>query len=115
MNTSTPKAEDYSEEVTRAKFRMESIALPQRRFWAIWVAVAVLMVALRIFLPRSVEMGALMVVLPLAAFLATAAIGQTLVMMTGGIDMSVPATVTISSVALLAVSGGATIACCKQS
>jgi ribose transport system permease protein len=106
MNTSTPKAEDYSELSLRARRLTSLIALPQRRFWAIWSAVVILMFTLRVFLPGSVEMGALTAVLPLTAFLAIAAFGQTLVMMTGGIDMSVPSTVTISSVTLLAISSG---------
>ncbi|WP_321822461.1 MULTISPECIES: ABC transporter permease [unclassified Burkholderia] len=106
MNTSTPKAESYGEDGRDRQRCGKPIALPQRRFGAIWIAVIILMVTLRVFVPRSVETGALMAILPLAAFLATAAIGQTLVMMTGGIDMSVPSTVMISSVMLLAVSGG---------
>jgi ribose transport system permease protein len=106
MNTSTPKAEDYSGHSSVQQRHNKYLLLTPRRFWAIWAAGAILMVTLRIFLPRSVESGALMAVLPLAAFLATAAIGQTLVMMTGGIDMSVPSTITISSVTLLVISNG---------
>jgi ribose transport system permease protein len=106
MSTSTPKIEDYSGLESAQRPGRGTRVLPQRRFWAIWGAVAVLMFTLRVFLPRSVEIGALMGVLPLTAFLAIAAFGQMLVMMTGGIDMSVPSTVTISSVTLLAVSEG---------
>jgi ribose transport system permease protein len=106
MNTSTRKAEGYGEGAADTQRRRNVFELPKRRFGAIWIALIALMLTLRVFLPRSVETGALMAVLPLAAFLAIASIGQTLVMMTGGIDMSGPSTVTIASVTLLAVSGG---------
>ena len=60
----------------------------QMRFVAIWIALAALMLAGRIFLPQSVELSSLMSILPFAAFLACGTMGQTLVLMARGIDLS---------------------------
>lgn len=78
----------------------------QRRFVAIWVAFAVLLVVSAIIVPRSLLPSTTLQVVPLAAFLAIAAMGQTLVFMARGIDLSVPAIVTLSSTLLLGISGG---------
>ncbi len=79
----------------------------QTRFLAIWLALAALVVIGAVFLPRSLQPSALLSILPFAAFLAVAATGQALVIMARGIDLSVPAIVTLSSTVLLGVSGGA--------
>lgn len=78
----------------------------QMRFAAIWIALLVLMVIGAVLLPRSVQSSAVASVLPFGAFLAIAAMGQALVIMARGIDLSVPAIVTLSSTLLLGVSGG---------
>jgi ribose transport system permease protein len=78
----------------------------QRRFVAIWAAFAVLIVISAVVVPRSLLPSTTLQVIPLAAFLAIAAMGQTLVFMARGIDLSVPAIITLSSTVLLGVSGG---------
>jgi ribose transport system permease protein len=78
----------------------------QMRFAAIWIALAALLVIGALLLPRSVQFSAISSILPFAAFLAIAAMGQALVIMARGIDLSVPAIVTLSSTLLLGVSGG---------
>ena len=78
----------------------------QMRFMAIWIAFAAIMVVGAIFLPRSVQFGSLQSILPFAAFLAIAAMGQAIVIMARGIDLSVPAIVTLTSTVLLGISGG---------
>ena len=82
------------------------LASGQFRYVAIWVALVVLLGVGAVFLPRSVQLGTLLAVLPFAAFLAMAAMGQAIVIMGRGIDLSVPAIMTLSSTTLLAVSGG---------
>lgn len=79
--------------------------LPQR-FAAIWMALAIMLVLGKIFLPRSTDVSTIMSVLPFAAFLAIAAMGQAIVIMGRGIDLSVPSIVALSSALLLGVSGG---------
>lgn len=76
------------------------------RFLAIWIALAAIMLLGAVFLPRSVQFSSIQSILAFAAFLAIAAQGQALVIMARGIDLSVPAIVTLSSTVLLAVSGG---------
>ena len=76
------------------------------RFTAIWVALLVLMLLGLILLERSVEMTAILSILPFAAFLAIAAMGQSVVLMARGIDLSVPSIIMLSSTMLLGVSGG---------
>lgn len=78
----------------------------QMRFAAIWIALAVLLTGCAIFLPRSVAPATLMSIIPFAAFLTIAAMGQAIVIMARGIDLSVPATVSICCSVLLGVSKG---------
>lgn len=82
------------------------LALPPMRFAAIWIAFVILMVLCALFLPHSVEFGTLMSIVPFAAFLAFAAMGQGVVLMAQGIDLSAPSIVAISCSVLLGVSGG---------
>ncbi len=48
----------------------------------------------------------ILAIMPLAAFLAITAMGEALVLMSRGIDLSIPAIITLSSTVLLGVSGG---------
>ena len=79
----------------------------QMRFAAIWLALAALLAIGGLVVPRSLVPSNIMAVIPLAAFLTIATMGQTLVLMTRGIDLSVPAVITLSSTLLLGISGGA--------
>lgn len=78
----------------------------QLRFAAIWIALAVLVLICAIFLPRSVSLMTFRMNLPFIAFLAIAAMGQALVLMARGIDLSVPGIIAMSSALILGVSGG---------
>lgn len=62
------------------------------------VAVAVLFAASAVLAPTSVSRGALLGMLPFAAILAIAALGQTLVVQQGGIDLSVPGAMSLTIV-----------------
>lgn len=84
--------------------RVTSIIEP--RFVAIWVALTVMVILDGIFLPRAIAPSTVLAVLPFAAFLTIAAVGQALVLMSRGIDLSVPAIVSLSCAVLLGVSGG---------
>lgn len=91
---------------TGNRTRFNLLSSGRLRYAAIWFALIVLLVVGAVFLPRSVQPGAILAVLPFAAFLAIAAMGQAIVIMGRGIDLSVPAIMTLSSTTLLAVSGG---------
>lgn len=79
----------------------------QTRFLAIWGAFAILIIASAIFTSASLRWTSIQAILPFAAFLTIAAMGQTIVIMTGGIDLSVPAIVTFAGVLILRISAGA--------
>jgi ribose transport system permease protein len=81
-------------------------ALFQMRFAAIWFAMLGLIVLGAIVAPRSLLPSTFLAVIPLAAFLAITAIGETLVVMVRGIDLSIPAVITLSSTIVLGFSGG---------
>lgn len=59
------------------------------------VALVLLAVVSRVFAPSSMSSGALQGMLPFASVLAILAIGQTLVVMQGGFDLSVPGSVSL--------------------
>jgi ribose transport system permease protein len=85
-----------------------SLARPrvQLRFLAIWIALAILLLGCMIFVPRSVSLMTFRLNLPFIAFLAIASMGQALVLMARGIDLSVPGIIAMSSALILGVSGG---------
>ena len=76
------------------------------RFAAIWIALLALVAFCAVFVPRSLLPSTVLAILPLAAFLALAACGEALVLMARGIDLSIPAVITLASTLLLGVSGG---------
>ena len=78
----------------------------QKRFVAIWIALLVLIIVSAIIAPRSLLPTTLAAVIPLASFLAIASAGEATVIMSRGIDLSIPAIVTLSSTILLGFSGG---------
>jgi ribose transport system permease protein len=75
-------------------------------FASAWIALGALLLVDVIAFPASVSSGAFSAVLPLAAFLAVASIGQMLVIMTGGIDLSVPGVITMAGTLVLGLSDG---------
>ncbi len=79
---------------------------PQPRFLAIWLALAVLLAVSAIFVPRSLMATSILAIIPFAAFLCIASMGEALVLMARGIDLSIPAVITLSSSMILGVSGG---------
>src|ERR1700752_1109118 len=76
------------------------------RFSAIWIPMLGLIVFCAIVAPRSLLPSTFLAIIPLAAFLAITAIGETLVLMARGIDLSIPAVITLSSTIILGFSGG---------
>ncbi|MGZ9810253.1 ABC transporter permease [Pseudoroseicyclus sp. H15] len=76
------------------------------RFFAIWIALAVLVALCLVFVPRAVSPMTFRLIMPFIAFLAIAAMGQAIVLMARGIDLSVPGIVAMSSAVVLGVSSG---------
>jgi ribose transport system permease protein len=73
------------------------------RYLPVYIAIAVLVVVASIWAPRALSPVALRAVAPYGAVLGIAALGQMLVVMTGGIDLSVPGTMSLAAVIMVGV------------
>jgi ribose transport system permease protein len=76
------------------------------RYSAIWVATGLLFAISPLLASNSLTSGALLSMLPFAALLAIAAIGQTLVIQQRGLDLTVPGMILLSTVILTLHAGG---------
>ncbi len=76
------------------------------RFSAIWVATAVLFAVSPLLASGSVSHSALLSMLPFAAILAIAGIGQTLVIQQRGLDLSVPGMITLTTILVTRIPDG---------
>jgi ribose transport system permease protein len=74
------------------------VQLRMPRYSAIWVATALLFAVSPLLAAGSVSQSALLSTLPFAAILATAAIGQTLVVQQRGLDLSVAGMITLTTI-----------------
>lgn len=68
------------------------------RYMPVYIALVVLVVVSKIWVPETLSTVALSAIAPFAALLAITALGQMLVVMTGGIDLSTPGTITLSAI-----------------
>lgn len=73
------------------------------RYMPVYVAIALLVVVASIWAPATLSGPGLSAIAPFGTFLAIAALGQMLVIMTGGIDLSVPGTFTLAAVVTVGV------------
>jgi len=77
------------------------------RYAAIWVATALLFALSPLLASNSLTGSALLSMLPFAAMLAIAAVGQTLVIQQRGLDLTVPGMILLTSVIVTLHTGGA--------
>ena len=75
------------------------------RYMPVFVALIVLWVFALIWVPSILDPLAIRAQAPYAAILAVLALGQMLVIMTGGIDLSVPGTIALTGMVLVTVNG----------
>ena len=73
------------------------------RYMPVYIAILLLIVVAAIWAPATLRAPSLRAIAPYGTFLAIAALGQMLVIMTGGIDLSVPGTVTLAAVVTVGV------------
>lgn len=73
-------------------------------FLPVWLVVAGLVLVASIAAPQTLSQTAFSEIWPFTTFLAVAALGQMLIVMTGGIDLSVPGVITMVGTVLLGVS-----------
>lgn len=92
MSTTTTEAPN------RAPARRRPTLRPRGPFVAVWVMTALLFVISPVLAPGSLSSSALDSMLPFAAILGIAALGQTLVIAQGGIDLSVPGAMALAAV-----------------
>lgn len=78
----------------------------QMRFAMIWLAFAALLLLSAVVAPRSLQQSSFLSIIPFAAFLAITAAGEAIVLMSRGIDLSIPSIITLSSTIVLGFSGG---------
>jgi ribose transport system permease protein len=73
------------------------------RYLPVYIAITVLVVVAWIWAPATLSGVALRAIAPYGAVLAIVALGQMLVVMTGGIDLSVPGTMSLAAVIMVGV------------
>ena len=73
------------------------------RYLPVYAAIALLVAVAAIWAPSALDPPALRAIAPFGTFLAITALGQMLVVMTGGIDLSVPGTFTLAAVVTVGV------------
>jgi ribose transport system permease protein len=73
------------------------------RYMPVYVAILLLVAFASVWAERTLSIPALRGMAPFGTFLALAALGQMLVVMTGGIDLSVPGSVTLAAVVTVGV------------
>jgi len=76
------------------------------RYIPVWIALLALIIVALLIAPETLSRASFTVVLPLTSFLAIAALGQMLVIMTGGIDLSVPGVMTLAAMVTVGVANG---------
>jgi ribose transport system permease protein len=76
------------------------------RYLPVYVAVALLVLVASIWAPATLSGPGLSSIAPFGTFLAISALGQMLVIMTGGIDLSVPGTLTLAAVVTVGLGQG---------
>lgn len=76
------------------------------RYMPVYLAVVLLVVVASIWAPATLGPVALSAIAPFGALLAIAALGQMLVIMTAGIDLSTPGTMTLAALVMVGVGEG---------
>ncbi len=77
------------------------------RYLPVYLAMLLLIIVASIWAPATLSSVALRAIAPYGAVLGIAALGQMLVIMTGGIDLSVPGTMSLAAVIMVGVGDGA--------
>lgn len=75
------------------------------RYLSVWIAIALLLITALWIAPDTLTRTSFTAVLPLTSFLALTALGQMLVVMTGGIDLSTPGIMTLAELMTVGIAG----------
>lgn len=90
---------------TRQSSLLTTIVITSR-YIPVWIANILLLIVVAAIAPSTLSPTSLSAVLPLTSFLAIAALGQMLVIMTGGIDLSVPSIMTLAAMMTVGLPAG---------
>lgn len=88
----------------RAPSRAITSFVVASRYLPVYLALILLVIVAAIWAPATLERPALSAIAPFGALLGITALGQMLVIMTGGIDLSVPGTLTLAALITVGVS-----------
>jgi len=88
---------------TRAPSSMLTSLVVSSRYMPVYIAIAVLVLVASIWAPAALSQVSLRANAPTAALLAITALGQMLVIMTGGIDLSTPGTMSLAALIMVGV------------
>lgn len=89
--------------VSRAPSSFVTSLVVSSRYMPAYLALGILGVVAAVWVPQTLEGPALRAIAPFGALLAITAIGQMLVVMTGGIDLSTPGTLTLAAMIMVGV------------
>jgi ribose transport system permease protein len=92
--------------VARAPSRAVTSFVVASRYLPVYIAIALLVLVASIWAPATLTVPGLRTIAPFGTFLAITALGEMLVIMTGGIDLSVPGTFTLAAVVTIGVGAG---------
>ncbi|MGE5272183.1 MAG: ABC transporter permease [Verrucomicrobiota bacterium] len=107
MTAPVPREGSRSGERKRRLRALLSSALPGSGFVGVWFATAFLIVVCQIVAPEALSSASLSsAVLPFMTFLAVAALGEMLVIMNGGIDLSIPGVIVLVANVVVGASSG---------
>ena len=93
MSALTPTDGVAASPVMRRSAGAVASAVVAARFLPVWIATGVLAIVAAIIAPEALQSTSWAFVLPYMTILAVAALGQMLVIMQGGIDLSTPAVI----------------------
>lgn len=91
-------------EVAPPRLALSGRTLAAAGFLPVWGMLAVLLLVSAVLVPDTLSRTSLTAIMPIATFLAVASLGQMLVVMTAGIDLSIPGVVTMAGTVMLGVS-----------
>jgi ribose transport system permease protein len=89
--------------VTRAPSSALTSFVVASRYMPVYLAILVLLVVAAIWAPDTISIASFRSISLFGTFLAITALGQMLVIMTGGIDLSVPGTFTLGAIVMVGV------------
>lgn len=90
---------------TTAPSRAITAFVVASRYMPVYLAIALLVIVAAIWVPALLGGVALSAIAPYGALLAITALGQMLVIITGGIDLSVPGTLTLAAAIMVGIGG----------